>query len=240
MAYAVARLAMPELTQSVGLEVGRLQQRSHGLLGPGRLLGRHLQLTPSLFLGCGRDLFGPGAGGGQHLVGRLAHLVGVGVGGLAGRAGLLLGLLAEGGGLGLRGSQQRLAASLCFGHPGRDEVARLGVLLVGAGTGRGHPRVRLLLRLRHHPVGLGERLEVLLLGGLDPLGGRTLGLGNDLVVVRLRRLHEEAGLVAGVADDLLGVRGAVVEGLLRVGAGLLGVGVEPVGLLAQVLGLLGE
>ena len=239
-AYAVSGLAMPELAQAVGLEVGRLQQRPHGLLGPGRLLGGHRELAPRLVLGRGRDLLGPGAGRGQHLLGRLSHLVGVGVGGLARRAGLLLGLLAQRGGLGLCGRQQRLAARLCLGDPGRDEVAGLGVLLVGAGPGRRHPRVRLLLRLRAHPVGLDVRLVLALLGGLEPLGGRALGLGDDLVVVRLRRLHQEPGLVTGVADDLLGVRGAVVEGLLREIAGPGGFGVELVGLLAQALGLLGE
>ena len=81
---------------------------------------------------------------------------------------------------------------------------------------------------------------MVLLGGLEPLGGRALGLGDDLVVVRLRRLHQEPGLVAGVADDLLGVRGAVVEGLLREVAGPRGLGVELFGLVAQELGLLGE
>ncbi len=239
-AYPVAGLAVCDLPQAIGLQVGGRQERPHRLLGPGRLLSRRVELTPRLVLRGRHDLLGPGPGVGQDLVGRLPHLVAVDGGGLPCGPGFLLGLLEERAGLRLRRRQQRLAAGLCGVDAGGHQVARLGVVLVGACLGSSDPRIGLLLRFGAQPVGALVGLALVLLRPAESLGGDALGLRDDLVVVGLSGLHQEPGLVTGVRDDLLGVGRARVEGLLSQVARVRGLGMELLGLRLQALGLHGQ
>ena len=212
-AYVVAGLPMTLLPDPVGLELRGLQQGTDRALRPGRLLRSCRQLPLGLLMGCRGELRGTGVRLGEHLLGLLPHRLRLGRRGFARGPDVVLRLLAMRRGLGGRSREQLLALGLCLGHPGLDEVAGPGVVLVGPGTGGADQPLGILLSLGPDPCGRAAGFALGLLGRQEASGGGGLGLGQDLVVMGLCRLHEQAGLVAGIGDDLVGVGRAVVEEL---------------------------
>jgi hypothetical protein len=239
-AYPIAGVAVTEAAHSVGLEVGCRQQGADGLLGPGGLLGGRRQLALGLRLGAVEELGSPRLGRVQHLLGLVTHRVGIGSRTVARGPGRVGGIDVQRGDLVVRRRQHLVTLGLGLRHAGLDQVARLGVLLVGPGVGRRRDRVRLLLGLAPEPLRLLVRLAQGLLGCLEPGGRRALGLGHDLVVVGLGGLHQEPGLVSRVGHDLVRVVRAVLELLLGEDPGPSGLLVVLVGLFVQAPGLLGE
>jgi len=238
-AYDVARVAVADLPDAVGFEVGGREQGLHGLLRPRRLLGSGRQLPLGLRLGRRDMLLGPAARLLEELLGPHAHGLGVGGGRLAESLDLGIGLGAQGLRLVGRGGQQLLGRGLRLRGPGLDQVAGLGVLPVGSGARARQQCLGLMLCLVPDGLRGGQGLLVGALPGSHALGRGALRLGHDLVVMGLCRVHQHAGLLAGVTDDLLGVRGGVVEQALGVFMGSTRLGVELRCLLAQAVCLRG-
>jgi hypothetical protein len=210
-AYDRGGVAVGQLTDAVGLGVGGGQQRLDRLLGPGRLLGRGAQLALGLGLGRGEALESTGVRLAQDLLGLRLRRRGVGVGGRSGGIGVGLGAGPQGGGLVLGRGDHLLGDGGRLGGARLDQVAGLGVLLVGTCLGAGEHGLRVLLRLLAGRLGGGQRVVVPPLPRARAFARGLLGLGHDLVVMARRGLHQHLCLLPGVADDLLGVDGGVVE-----------------------------
>jgi hypothetical protein len=152
---------------------------------------------------------------------------------VADRLRLALGVRTQRRHLLLRLGDQALGCRRRLGRARLQEVAGLGVLLVGPRLSAREQRLGLLVCLVAQRLRGGHRLVVGPLTLRDEVGGGTLCLGHDLVVVGLCGLHQDLRLLACVADDLLGVAGGVVEESLGVVTGPAGLGVDLLGLQAQ-------
>ena len=187
---ASAGLLVPDLPDPVRLELGRLEERADRALGPGDLLGRLGELALGLGPRLGRERLGGGLRVADQLVGVLAQRLGLRRRLRAEDVDVVGGLLAKSGDLGVGGSQELSCPGVRLGGPGLDQVAGLGVLLVGVGPGRRDESLGPLPGLGAEPFGGGQHLVLGRLGRLEPCRGRGLRLGQDLVVVGLGGLHE--------------------------------------------------
>ena len=189
---------------------------------------------------------------GAHVLGVGEHGVGVGVGVLAERLGLLRGLGAHRGGVLLGGDPQLLGGpdglELLLAHRDGGD----GEQPEGHRPGRGDASVSLEPGLQAQPLGLGAGPGQLLGGGGAVALGGLGGLADDAVALGLRGLQQHPDLLAGIGDRLAcllrGVgepglghgeragRGVVVGGGLVVEAACLGL--EHLGQRGRLGGLL--
>ena len=213
------------------------------LLGPGRLLGGRAPSSRRASSWAAAVTSSARARGvGQHLVGRLAHLVGVGDRGrrAAARASCSAFSRRDAASASAAASSDSLRG-LRLGDPGRDQVARLGVLLVGAGPGGGHPSRRPAAAPRS---AAGRRSAWTSCSCSSAARNRSAALLSASATIWSwwvcaasisSRAWSPASLTTCWASRELSSR--VLLGQV---AGVHRLGVEPLGLLVQALSLLGQ